>query len=83
MQSISMAKPPLAHKRSSRPGNQIALTHDFLSIMLAVRRPSVTIALHALEGSHLIVSERGLITVRDRAGLESFAGDAYGMAERK
>ena len=59
----------------------IALTHDFISIMLAVRRPSVTTALHVLEGTGLIYSDRGVITVRDRAGLESFAADAYGAPE--
>ena len=61
----------------------IALTHEFLSIMLAVRRPSVTTALHVLEGNRLIYSDRGLITIRDRAGLESFAADAYGVPERE
>jgi CRP-like cAMP-binding protein len=71
----------MAHDRTD--GDQIALTHDFLSIMLAVRRPSVTTALHALEGRHFIVSERALITIRDRAALESIAGDAYGTPERE
>ncbi|WP_108461560.1 Crp/Fnr family transcriptional regulator [Devosia naphthalenivorans] len=61
----------------------VALTHEFISIMLAVRRPSVTTALHVLEGNRLIYSDRGLITIRDRAGLESFAADAYGVPERE
>lgn len=69
----------MCHDRTD--GDEIALTHDFLSIMLAVRRPSVTTALHVLEGNRLIVSERGLITVRDRKGLEAFASDAYGIPE--
>jgi hypothetical protein len=34
-----------------------------------------------LEGNHLIYSERNLITIRDRAALEDFAGDAYGIPE--
>jgi hypothetical protein len=49
--------------------------------MLAVRRPSVTTALHVLEGRGLIRAERGWVTVRDRAGLEAFAVDAYGRSE--
>ena len=62
-------------------GDELPLTHEFLSIMLAVRRPSVTTALHVLEGNRFIRSERGCILVRDRAGLEEFAGDGYGAAE--
>jgi CRP-like cAMP-binding protein len=60
---------------------KIALTHEYMAIMLAVRRPSVTTALHVLEGNGLIYADRGVITIRDRAGLESFAADAYGKPE--
>jgi CRP-like cAMP-binding protein len=63
--------------------NEMQLTHDFLAVMLSVRRPSVTTALHALEGNRLIVNERGYITVRDRKRLEEFAGDAYGKPEEE
>lgn len=64
-------------------GSDISLTHEFMSIMLAVRRPSVTTALHVLEGKKLIYSERGVVSVRNRAGLEAFARDAYGECERE
>ena len=49
--------------------------------MLAVRRPSVTTALHVLQGNGFIRVERGHVTVRDRRGLEEFARDAYGRPE--
>jgi CRP-like cAMP-binding protein len=62
-------------------GPEIPLTHEFLSIMLGVRRPSVTTALHVLEGEGLIRSLRGCVVVRNRAALEAFAGDAYGASE--
>jgi CRP-like cAMP-binding protein len=71
----------MCHDRTS--GDKIALTHEFLSVMLAVRRSSVTTALHVLEGKHLVYSERNLITIRDRRALELFAGDAYGVPERE
>ncbi|WP_411034010.1 Crp/Fnr family transcriptional regulator [Shinella sp. BYT-45] len=71
----------MCHDRTD--GEEIGLTHEFLSIMLAVRRPSVTTALHVLEGKKLIYSERGLVIVRDRAGLEAFARDAYGECEKE
>ena len=62
-------------------GDELALTHEFMSIMLAVRRPSVTTALHVLEGNRFVRASRGMITIRDRHGLEEFAGDAYGRPE--
>lgn len=63
------------------PTDQIALTHDFMALMLGTRRSSVTIALQTLEGAGLVRALRGQITVRDRTGLEDFAGDAYGVPE--
>lgn len=62
-------------------GDELPLTHDFIAMMLAVRRPSVTTALHVLEGNRFIYAERGLITMRDREALEEFASDAYGRPE--
>lgn len=59
----------------------IHLTHDFISMLLSVRRQSVTTALHVLEGKYLISNGRGHVKVRDRKGLEAFAGKAYGPAE--
>ena len=59
----------------------LPLTHDFLSIMLGVRRPGVTIAVQNLESNRLIRAKRGGITVLDRTGLQEVAGDAYGLSE--
>jgi CRP-like cAMP-binding protein len=71
----------MCHDRSD--GDELALTHDFLALMLAVRRPSVTTSLHVLEGNRFIRAERGIITIRDRAALEDFARDAYGKPEQE
>lgn len=65
----------LCHDRAE--DDVLNLTHDFLSLMLAVRRPSVTVALHVLEGEHLISAKRSQITIRDREELIALAGDAY------
>ena len=62
-------------------GDHIHLTHDFMSIMLSVRRPSVTNALHILEGDGFIRSDRGFVTIVNRRGLQTFAADAYGRPE--
>jgi CRP-like cAMP-binding protein len=62
-------------------GDDLSVTHDFLSMMLGVRRPTVTVAIHTLEGAGLIRARRGRITVLDRIGLEEAAGESYGPAE--
>src|SRR3954449_7078777 len=59
----------------------LPLTHDFLSTMLGVRRPGVTIAVQNLESIRLIRAKRGSITVLDRTGLEGIADSAYGVSE--
>ena len=69
----------MAHDRIGE--EVLALTHDFLSLMLAVRRPGVTTALNALRKDGLISYRRGKITVLDRKGLERTAGYAYGIPE--
>jgi CRP-like cAMP-binding protein len=62
-------------------GEDIPITHEFLSIMLAVQRPSVTTALHMLEGAGFIRAKRGNIHVVDRDGLIEFADGTYGVPE--
>lgn len=59
------------------------LTHEYLSIMLGTRRPSVTEAIHVLEGEHLIRSTRSHLEIRDRPRLIKFAGEAYGTPEEE
>jgi CRP-like cAMP-binding protein len=62
-------------------GDDIAITHDFLSMMLGVRRAGVTTATHVLEGNGLIRAKRGMITILDRERLEELADNAYGLPE--
>jgi len=69
----------MAHDRTD--GDALALTHEFLSIMLGVRRPGVTHAVNLLERIGLIHATRGIITVIDREGLEENSNGAYGTAE--
>lgn len=64
-------------------GNKYPQTHEFLSIMLGVRRAGVTVALHRLEGAGLIRATRGIITIVDRAGLERYADAYYGAPEKE
>lgn len=62
-------------------GDDLHLTHEFLSIMLGVRRPSATLAVQALEGLRLIRARRGKITILDREALAAVADDSYGLPE--
>src|SRR5215212_707715 len=69
----------MLHDRSDE--NEIAFTHDFLSLMLAVRRAGVTTSLQDLESERAIRSRRGHIEVIDRAKLKVLAGGSYGVPE--
>jgi CRP-like cAMP-binding protein len=62
-------------------GDDILLTHEFMAMMLGVRRAGVTVATHILEGNGLIRAKRGVVTVLDRERLEELADDAYGAPE--
>ncbi len=66
----------MAHDRVE--GDQLTLTHGFLAIMLGVRRPGVTIALNLLERRGFIHTNRGVISIIDRMGLEENANGTYG-----
>jgi CRP-like cAMP-binding protein len=61
--------------------DQLPLTHEFLAIMLGVRRPGVTVALKLLENDGLVSGTRGVITVLNRDGLKQRANGAYGAPE--
>ena len=69
----------MAHDRLDR--DILPLTHEFLSLMLGVRRAGVTEAIAALEAEELIGAARGQIIVRNRKGLERKAADVYGVPE--
>jgi CRP-like cAMP-binding protein len=69
----------MAHDRIGE--DTLRLTHEFLSLMLGVRRAGVTDALHGLRKRGLIAYGRGQITVKDRKGMERTAGGAYGVPE--
>ena len=62
-------------------GDELPLTHEFIAVMLAVRRPGVTEALQMLETEQAIRAERRNIVVLDRRKLEETAGDSYGVPE--
>lgn len=65
----------MAHDRIE--GDDVKLTHEFLSVMLGVRRAGVTEALKLLQSAGAIRAARGIITIVSRHGLEKSAGGTY------
>jgi CRP-like cAMP-binding protein len=62
-------------------GNTLALTHEFLALMLGVRRAGVTEAPQSLARQKLIEPRRGEIVVLNRQGIVRRAGSSYGAPE--
>jgi len=62
-------------------GDELHLTHEFLSMMLGVQRSSTTLAVQSLEGHRLIKARRGRLTILDRKAMEAVADDGYGLPE--
>ncbi|UVC06742.1 Crp/Fnr family transcriptional regulator [Rhizobium sp. TH2] len=62
-------------------GGDVVLTHEFLALMLGVRRSGVTVAIHILEGVKAIRARRGNIKITNRAMLLDLAGGIYGVPE--
>lgn len=61
--------------------NEIPLSQDFLAMMLAVQRPTVTIAIGELRKAGLIATGHGRIVILDRKGLEAAACECYGAVK--
>lgn len=69
----------MAHDRMT--SDAVPLTHEFLAVMLGVRRAGVTVAIHGFERKGLVTTRRGQLTLVNRAGIEQIAGSFYGTPE--
>jgi CRP-like cAMP-binding protein len=58
-------------------GDSFRLTQEFLSFMLGVHRPAVTLAAGVLQKAGFIHYSRGKITITDRPGLEGASCSCY------
>jgi CRP-like cAMP-binding protein len=71
----------LTHDRVGR--DEFPLTHDFLALMLGVRRASVTEVAGRLQQAGLIRYRLGIVRVLDRAGLEAASCECYGVIKQE
>jgi Mn-dependent DtxR family transcriptional regulator len=58
---------------------ELPITQEFLSQMLGVRRPSVTLAASALQRAGLIRYQRRNVAILNREGLEKVACECYAV----
>ncbi len=70
----------MAHDRSG--ADTYPMTHEFLSMMLGVRRAGISVAAGTLQKAGLIRYTAGKITIADRAGLENASCECYGVTRR-
>ncbi len=71
----------MTHDRAG--ANEFPLTHEFLAMMLGVRRSSVTVALSHLQRAELIRYTYGCVVIENRAGLEELACECYETVENR
>jgi CRP-like cAMP-binding protein len=71
----------MAHDRVRH--DTLTLSHEFLALMLGVRRAGVTESLQNLKRLKLIDTGRSQIRVLSRKGIEQAAGSTYGVPEKE
>jgi CRP-like cAMP-binding protein len=64
-----------------RDSQMLPLTHEFLAQMLGTGRPSVSLAVGALEGAGHIENLRGTVRILNRKSLEEAACECYGVIQ--
>jgi CRP-like cAMP-binding protein len=65
----------MSHDRVGR--NEFPMTQEFMSELLGVRRPSVSLFAGTLQEAGLISYRRGIIRIKDRQGLEDSSCECY------
>jgi CRP-like cAMP-binding protein len=65
----------MTHDRIAQ--DEFSLTHEFLAVMLGVRRPTVTLVMAELARAGIVSHVRGHVRIVDRAGLEGASCECY------
>jgi CRP-like cAMP-binding protein len=63
--------------RDRLDSDEFTLTHEFLAIMLGVRRATVTVTAGSLQSAGLITYRHGRVKILDRSGLEDASCECY------
>src|SRR5687768_3803950 len=71
----------MTHDRAH--ADEFGLTHQFLAMMLGVRRASVTVAAGALQRAKLIRYIYGSVVIENRPGLEQAACECYAIVQQR
>jgi Crp-like helix-turn-helix domain len=71
----------MAHDRVD--DDDLPVTQEFLSMMLCVNRPSITVLAGILQKAGMIRYGRGRITILDRDALEATSCDCYMSVKRR
>jgi CRP-like cAMP-binding protein len=69
----------MTHDRA--PGDEFAMKHEFMAMMLGVTRSMVTRVAGSLQNEKMIRYTRGQVTVLDRSRLEATACECYGAVK--
>ena len=59
------------------------MTQEFMSTMLGVQRPGVTLAIGALQRAGLVQHDKGSVRVLNRPGLEAASCECYGTVQQR
>jgi CRP-like cAMP-binding protein len=73
----------LLQTRDRIDSDRMPLTQDFLSQMLGVRRPTVTVIAGVLQTAGFIHYRRGYLEIIDRSGLEQAACECYDIIRQR
>lgn len=71
----------MAHDRVHR--DEFRLSHEFLAMMLASTRPTVTVVARTLQHAGLLTYVHGRIKILDRQGLEDASCECYRVVRRQ
>ena len=71
----------MMHDRAE--GEPLTYTHEFLAHILGANRTSVTLAAQSLQNAGFISYRRGLMQVKDRAGLENASCECYAVVRER
>jgi CRP-like cAMP-binding protein len=71
----------MTHDRMS--ADEFVLTQEFLAMMLGVQRSGVSVVAGVLQKAGFIHYSRGIVTIRDRRGLEAHSCECYEVSRRE